>query len=40
MKSYEAHGITDFIVCCGYKGEILKGILRIIDTITQIFGLN
>ena len=24
MKSYETHGITDFIICCGYKGEILK----------------
>jgi glucose-1-phosphate cytidylyltransferase len=24
MKHYETHGITDFIVCCGYKGESLK----------------
>ncbi len=24
MRSYAAHGITDFVVCCGYKGEILK----------------
>lgn len=24
MKSYSAHGIHDFIVCCGYKGYIIK----------------
>jgi glucose-1-phosphate cytidylyltransferase len=24
MRSYAAHGITDFVVCCGYKGEVLK----------------
>jgi glucose-1-phosphate cytidylyltransferase len=24
MKIYSAHGITDFIVCCGYKGEVIK----------------
>jgi glucose-1-phosphate cytidylyltransferase len=24
MKSYAAHGIDDFIVCCGYRGEVLK----------------
>jgi glucose-1-phosphate cytidylyltransferase len=24
MKIYAAHGITDFIVCCGYKGEVIK----------------
>ena len=24
MKLYEAHGITEFVVCCGYKGEMLK----------------
>jgi glucose-1-phosphate cytidylyltransferase len=24
MKSYEAHGIYDFIICCGYKGYIIK----------------
>jgi len=24
MKIYEAHGITDFIVCLGYKGYIIK----------------
>jgi glucose-1-phosphate cytidylyltransferase len=24
MKIYEAAGITDFIICCGYKGHIIK----------------
>jgi len=24
MKLYSAHGIDDFIVCCGYKGEVIK----------------
>ena len=24
MKIYAAHGMTDFIVCCGYKGNLIK----------------
>ena len=24
MKLYSAHGINDFIVCCGYKGYMIK----------------
>ena len=24
MKIYAAHGITEFIVCCGYKGHMIK----------------
>lgn len=24
MKSYSAHGVSDFIICCGYKGYIIK----------------
>jgi glucose-1-phosphate cytidylyltransferase len=24
MKIYSSHGITDFIVCCGYKGYVIK----------------
>jgi glucose-1-phosphate cytidylyltransferase len=24
MKIYSAHGINDFIVCCGYKGHMIK----------------
>jgi glucose-1-phosphate cytidylyltransferase len=24
MKTYSAHGIHDFVVCCGYKGYLIK----------------
>ena len=24
MKIYSAHGIHDFIICCGYKGHVIK----------------
>lgn len=24
MKHYSAHGVNDFIICCGYKGYIIK----------------
>jgi glucose-1-phosphate cytidylyltransferase len=24
MKTYSAHGINDFIICCGYKGYMIK----------------
>ena len=24
MKIYSAHGITDFVICCGYKGYMIK----------------
>lgn len=24
MKSYSAHGVNEFIVCCGYKGYMIK----------------
>jgi glucose-1-phosphate cytidylyltransferase len=24
MKIYSSHGINDFIICCGYKGHIIK----------------
>lgn len=24
MKSYSAHGINDFVICCGYKGYLIK----------------
>ena len=24
MKMYSAHGIDDFIICCGYKGYVIK----------------
>ena len=24
MKMYSSHGVNDFIICCGYKGYIIK----------------
>ncbi len=24
MKIYAAHGLTDFVICCGYKGHLIK----------------
>lgn len=24
MKSYAHHGVTDFVICCGYKGYVIK----------------
>lgn len=24
MKIYSSHGINDFVICCGYKGEMIK----------------
>ncbi len=24
MKIYASHGVTDFIICCGYKGYVIK----------------
>jgi len=24
LKTYSAHGINDFIICCGYKGYVIK----------------
>jgi glucose-1-phosphate cytidylyltransferase len=24
MKIYAAHGLTDFLICCGYKGYVIK----------------
>lgn len=28
MKLYSHHGIRDFVVCCGYKGYVIKGVFR------------
>jgi glucose-1-phosphate cytidylyltransferase len=24
MKIYAAHGLTDFVICCGYRGYMIK----------------
>jgi glucose-1-phosphate cytidylyltransferase len=28
MKIYSAHGLNDFVVCCGYKGDMIKNYFR------------
>lgn len=28
MKIYMAHGLTDFVICCGYKGHLIKQFFR------------
>ncbi|WP_298723313.1 glucose-1-phosphate cytidylyltransferase [uncultured Ferrovibrio sp.] len=28
MKIYSAHGLNDFIICCGYKGNMIKHYFR------------
>jgi glucose-1-phosphate cytidylyltransferase len=24
LKTYSHHGINDFVICCGYKGHVIK----------------
>lgn len=28
MKIYSAHGLNEFVICCGYKGEMIKRFFR------------
>jgi glucose-1-phosphate cytidylyltransferase len=28
MKIYQAHGLNDFLICCGYKGHLIKQYFR------------
>ncbi len=28
MKIYLAHGLHDFVICCGYKGHVIKQFFR------------
>ena len=30
MKMYSAHNINEFVICCGYKGPVIKNILQTI----------
>ena len=32
MKIYATYGINDFIICCGYKGEIIKKYFESFDS--------
>jgi len=33
LKLYSHHGINDFVICCGYKGYMIKGTLLTISFI-------
>src|SRR5262249_47949386 len=28
LKIYSAHGVNDFIICCGYRGQVIKEYFR------------
>jgi len=32
MKIYATHGIRDFVICCGYKGEIIRNYFETFDS--------
>lgn len=34
MKIYSSHGINDFIICCGYKADVIKNYFE------QLFNIN
>jgi glucose-1-phosphate cytidylyltransferase len=40
MKIYSFYGIDEFIICCGYKGYILKNTLIIIFYISPMLHLT
>ena len=40
MKIYSAHGINDFIICCGYKGYIIKEYFAKIIAISLMLKIN
>jgi len=29
MKIYSAHGLNEFIICCGYKGEVNVTVVQV-----------
>ena len=29
MKTYSAHGVNEFVVCCGYKGYLIRNTSQI-----------
>jgi glucose-1-phosphate cytidylyltransferase len=40
MKIYSYHGINEFIICCGYKGEIIKDYFSNYHIINSDFTIN
>jgi glucose-1-phosphate cytidylyltransferase len=40
MKSYAAHGITDFILCLGYKGHLIKDYFLNYESLSMDFSIT
>ena len=40
MKSYAAHGITDFILCLGYKGHLIKDYFLNYEALSMDFSIS
>ena len=40
MKNYINHGVNEFIICLGYKGEVIKNFFLNFDTYSNDFSLN
>jgi glucose-1-phosphate cytidylyltransferase len=40
MKTYSKFGITDFIICLGYKGQVIKDFFLNYDAFTRDFTIN
>ena len=39
MKMYSAHGITDFVICCGYKGYVIKEYSKLLVLVQLLYFL-
>ena len=37
MKMFLAHGLNDFVICCGYKGHLIKQFLRDKQTLESLW---
>jgi len=40
MSGYASYGVTNFVVCTGYKGEIIRNYFRNLDSNTSNFTIN
>lgn len=40
MNHYSSHGIKDFVICCGYKGEMLKEYFLNFKKLNSDFSIN
>ena len=40
MEHYASYGVKDFIICCGYKGEMLKDYFLNFNELSSDFTIN